>query len=169
MKKLIGMVMLITTSTVSIVKADEGYKVLESVKWNGPGPHPAKRVAYLESKIVPECQAVYVYYSPKGTVKHSPDAAVITAAFCIDKNTVGKGINTTHVCEVMTVNWDKGIYTSFYGGANRLVAKGSCSKENIEKFSSEIKRQSQVMARIDSKFAIISDKVGFKQFFESKK
>lgn len=160
---------LFAISFLPFAEADEGYKVSESVKWNGPGPHPAKRLSYLENKIVPECQAVYVYYSPKGTIKHSPDASVITAAFCIDKNTIGKGINTTDVCEVMTVNWDKGIYTSFYGGANRLVAKGSCSKENLQKFSSEIKRQSQVMARIDSKFAIMSDKVGFKQIFESKK
>lgn len=169
MKKLIVLTILVTTSSGSIVRAEDGYKVSESVKWNGPAPHPAKRVTYLESKIVPECQAVYVYYTPKGSVQHSPDASVITAAFCIDKNTIGKGVNTTDVCEVMTVNWDKGIYTSFYGGANRLVAKGTCSKENLEKFASEVKRQSQAMARIDSKFAIMSDKIGFKQIFESKK
>ena len=147
----------------------DSYQVSESIKWNGPGPHPAKRLSYLESKIVPECQAVYVYFSPKGTVKHSPEVSVITAAFCIDRNKVGKGINAFDVCEVMTVDWDKGIYTSFYGGANRLLAKGSCTKESLEKFSSTIKRQSQAMARIDSKFAIMSDKIGFKQIFESKK
>lgn len=169
MKKLIGIIILTATSAISVAKDDNGYKVSDSVKWNGPGPHPARRLSYLESKIVPECQVVYVYYTPKGSVQHSPDASVITTAFCIDKNTIGKGINTTDVCEVMTVNWDKGIYTSFYGGSNRLLAKGSCSKENLEKFASEIKRQSQGMARIDSKFAIMSDKLGFKQIFESKK
>lgn len=156
-------------SFLCLAGESDSYQVSESVKWNGPGPHPAKRLSYLESKIVPECQAVYVYFSPKGTVKHSPDASVITAAFCIDRNKVGKGINVVDVCEVMTVDWDKGIYTSFYGGANRLVAKGSCTKESLEKFSSTIKRQSQAMARIDSKFAIMSDKIGFKQIFESKK
>jgi hypothetical protein len=156
-------------STLSLAGEKEGYHTSDSVKWNGPSPHPAKKLSYLESKIVPECQAVYVYFSPKGTVKHSPEASVITAAFCIDRNKVGKGINAVDVCEVMNVDWDKGIYTSFYGGANRLVAKGSCTKETLEKFSSTIKRQSQAMARIDSKFAIMSDKMGFKQIFDSKK
>ena len=156
-------------SFLSLAGGSEGYQVSESVKWNGPGPHPAKRLSYLESKIVPECQAVYVYFSPKGTVKHSPDASVITAAFCIDRNTLGKGASAVEVCEVMTVDWDKGIYTSFYGGAYRLVAEGSCTKEVLRKFSSTIKRQSQVMSRVDSKFAIMSDRIGFKQIFESKK
>ena len=148
--------------------ADE-YSVSESVKWNGPAPHPAKRLAYLENKIVPECQAVYIYYTPKGSVVHSPDASVITNAFCIDKNTVGKGIHTADVCEVMTVNWDKGIYTAFYGPSHRLFALGACSKKNLKKLTSEIKRQSKAMAMIDSKFAIMSDKIGFKQIIDSKK
>ncbi len=144
------------------------FAVDESVKWNGPAPHPAKRLSYIETKIVPECEVVYIYYSPKGAAVHSPQASVITSAFCIANNSIGKGANSQDVCEVMNVDWNKGIYKSFYGGSNRLFSKGICTKDNLEKFVAEIKRQSKAMATVDSKFAVISDKLEFKKSYEKK-